>query len=224
MSHARSTRRALVAATLLLAAHAHADDAPALQHALTLSPPPGETAESLPKAVATINGTADEPPAPTRAAFGDAGTSWLKVGGGVASLLKSETATAVSFGYSYFLVKDVEIGLELDGWYFQQHGDNAGGLNPNFILHWHFINTGKWTTFAEVGIGFLVANDNVPEGGTRFDLMPRAGFGVTRSLTDNLRLEAGIRWHHVSNARIEGDHHNPSRDLPMLYAQLIFPF
>jgi hypothetical protein len=75
------------------------------------------------------------------------------------------------------------------------------------------------------GIGVMGATGDVPDGGTPFDLMPRAGIGVTKQLTDDgLRLDVGVRWHHISNARINGDDENPSRDGAMLYAGLIFPF
>jgi len=48
---------------------------------------------------------------------------------------------------------------------------------------------------------------------------------VTRRITDGgVRLQAGVRWAHISNARIKGDDDNPSRDSAMLYVALVFPF
>src|SRR5436309_3218979 len=74
------------------------------------------------------------------------------------------------------------------------------------------------------GWGGGTAGDQRGGGGTGFDFMPRAGVGFTRRLTDDMRLEAGLRWHHISNARIHGEARNPSRDAPMFYVGLIFPF
>jgi hypothetical protein len=70
-----------------------------------------------------------------------------------------------------------------------------------------------------------VSTDDVPNDGTSFNFTPRLGVGFTRQLTDSgIRLEGGLRWAHISNARITGDADNPARDSAMLYVGLIFPF
>ena len=128
--------------------------------------------------------------------------------------------------YSYFLVKDVEFAAELNGWYFHQEGTDAGGINPAFVFRWHFYDDGEWTIYGDVGIGLLFATDNVPQGGTSFDFTPRVGGGFTRELDPDTRarLQVGVRWHHISNARINGSDNNPSRDAVMLYTGIQFPF
>ncbi len=127
--------------------------------------------------------------------------------------------------YSRFLARDVEAGLEGGLWHFNQDGENPLGLSAAVLFRWHFIHQPDWTAFMDGGIGVLGASDNVPAGGTGFDLMPRIGIGFTRRLTDaGLRLEGGLRWHHISNARLQGDDENPSRDGPMLYAGVTMPF
>jgi hypothetical protein len=84
--------------------------------------------------------------------------------------------------------------------------------------------TGSWTLFADVGIGVLLATDNTPSGGTGFNFTPRAGVGGTWRLNDEgVRLQAGVRWHHISNARINGETRNPDRDGIMGYVALQFP-
>ena len=114
---------------------------------------------------------------------------------------------------------------ELGAWKYSQEGPDATGFNASFVVRWHFAEWGRWTMYADVGIGFLAATRAIPTGGTSFDITPRLGGGVTRQLTDEgLRLELGLRWAHVSNARITGDSNNPGRDSVMLYAGLIFPF
>lgn len=167
------------------------------------------------------------PAPPPRPRFGDAHSRWWTIGGGVADDFTTATDINLYFDYSYFLVKDVEFLAELDTWYFNQAGDNAFGAGPSIIFRWHFINRDHWTVYADAGIGLLFTTSAVPEGGTDFDFTPRLGFGVTRSLTEDdagARLVLGLRWHHISNARINGDAENPSRDGLMLYGGVQWPF
>mgnify|MGYP001951235339 CR=1 FL=1 len=52
-----------------------------------------------------------------------------------------------------------------------------------------------------------------------------AGIGMTHQISDDgTRLVGGLRWHHISNARIHGDDSNPSRDAPHVYLQVAIPF
>ena len=165
-----------------------------------------------------------EKAAPPR--FGEARSRWWSAGVGVANNLQGANDFNIRGAYSYFLVDDVEFSAELNGWYFQQPGRDAVGINPAMVVRWHFIDDGTWTVYGDVGIGLLFASDEVPEGGTQFDFTPRIGGGVTRLLdpATGLRLQAGLRWHHISNARIYGAADNPSRDGLMVYAGLQWPF
>lgn len=169
----------------------------------------------------------DDPahPAP-RPAFGAKGSQWITLGTGWADNFTDSVDANGHLAWSTFLVDDVEFALEFAGWHFNQPGDNTGGVSASMVFRWHFINTGNWTIFGDLGIGLLGAFDEVPDGGTSFNFLPRAGAGVTKRLFEDAdtRLQLGLRWHHISNARITGDEDNPSRDGAMLYAALIFPF
>ncbi|HRQ71803.1 MAG TPA: acyloxyacyl hydrolase [Phycisphaerales bacterium] len=159
--------------------------------------------------------------------FTRAGSTWLTLGGGVAPDFTDNTDYNAFLAWSKFLVDDVEFMLELGGWYHDQPDDDAFGFNPNLVFRWHFLKSEDlaWTVYADAGVGLLLATDDVPQGGTNFNLMPRAGAGVTRRITDDgARLILGVRWHHISNARINGQDENPSRDALMFYAGVTFPF
>lgn len=157
--------------------------------------------------------------------FGAAGSRWWTIGTGIADNLNDAVDSNVHFAYTYFLAPNIEFTAEFAGWYFNQPGDNPVGASAVMVFRWHFINTGAWTVYADTGVGFLAATDNVPEAGTSFDLMPRFGVGFTRQLTESgTRLQMGVRWHHASNARIFGDASNPARDSAMVYAGIMFPF
>jgi hypothetical protein len=165
---------------------------------------------------------------PARLQFGDPGFTYVALGAGVA--YNGKDADKNIFGsYGYFIAKDVELFGEVGGWQYSQEGKDSTGFNLSMVLRWHFIDHGKWTWFMDLGIGVLAATDPVPRrdgvDGTKFNFTPRAGGGFTRQLTDDgVRLEVGLRWAHVSNARISGNNENPGRDSGMLYAGLIFPF
>lgn len=160
-----------------------------------------------------------------RARFTDPGSHWGVIGGGVAHSFDDATDTNVFFQYTYFFDRRVEFLGELGGWYYHQDGDDAWGLNPAMVVRYHYHRTERMTLFIDVGIGLLFASDNVPDGGTSFDFTPRAGTGLTyRLFDDESRLVLGVRWAHVSNARIAGDLDNPGRDGVMLYAGYQFPF
>jgi len=170
-----------------------------------------------------------DPGAPEAAApvvaFAQEGWRHLSFGGGFADNFGDATDLNASVGLSYFFVDRVEAAIEVGLWHSNQDGDNVVGLNLTPVLRWHFYADERWTVYVDGGVGVLVASDEVPDGGTEINFTPRLGAGVTRLLNDRgWRLQAGVRWHHISNARIEGEARNPSRDAPMLYAALIVPW
>ncbi|HLO40994.1 MAG TPA: acyloxyacyl hydrolase [Phycisphaerales bacterium] len=211
------------AAIALLAAPALAQDPTLLTSepvSISLQP-----AEAPAASAATGDSKPSAPEAPLKLAYGAEGSQWLWAGYGVADNFEDSVDQYVYLAWSTFLAQDVELGLEAGLWHFNQPGDNEGGLSGSILFRWHFIHRETWTAYAMGGIGALGATGEVPDGGTSFDLLPRLGLGVTKQLTDDgLRLDVGVRWHHISNARINGDDDNPSRDSAMLYVGLIFPF
>ncbi|GJQ30913.1 MAG: hypothetical protein HBSAPP03_27970 [Phycisphaerae bacterium] len=177
----------------------------------------------------------DEPAGDAVPRFGQADTWWWSLSAGAAHDFDEATDVNVNIAARYFLAEDVEFTIELGLWYYNQPGDDALGLNPNMVFRWHCVNRERFTLYADVGIGVVIATDDVPaareiegevEDGTPFAFTPRAGVGATFRLDESsgARAEIGLRWAHVSNARLTGDDDNPARDSAMLYAGLIFPF
>jgi opacity protein-like surface antigen len=208
---------AVITGLAALAGAVQAGDGPAASDAMKLDAAPAIFRWEQPAEAA---GAPAPPPE-----FGAAGSKWWTVGAAAADNFQNAVDVNIHGAYSYFLAKDVECAFEAAVWHFNQPGDNPFGGSGSLVLRWHFINTGDWTVYADAGIGLLLATDDVPPDGTSFDFLPRAGAGFTRRLTDDgLRLQVGVRWHHVSNARITSDEDNPGRDAAMLYAGLVFPF
>jgi hypothetical protein len=171
-----------------------------------------------------VEAVAAATPAPSAAAYGVEGSTWLTVGVGWAPDFDDENDVNLHAAWSKFLVQDIEFGLEGAAWYFDQEVDDELGGSLAMFFKWHFVNTGDWSVFADVGIGLLGSGGNVPDGGSSFNFLPRAGVGLTRRLGDGgTRVQLGVSWHHISNARIFGDRDNPARDRVMFHSGLVFP-
>jgi len=167
---------------------------------------------------------------PARVEYGAEGSRWWIIttgwGHGITSQ-ESEEGDDINLAgaFSYFIVKDVEVNAELGAWYHDQNVDDAISGNLSLVFRWHFYNNNDWTIYADLGVGALVASDEVPQEGTNFAFTPRAGVGFTKRLGDcDTRLIVGLRWQHFSNARVFGDDDNPGRDDVMVYAGVVFPF
>ncbi len=130
----------------------------------------------------------------------------------------------IALAWSSFVDDDVELLAEVGTWYFDQEGDQAAGLSTTLGARWHAVNRPSWSLFADVGLGVLGATDNVPDEGTGFNFLPRLGAGGTFAIGNTgTRAIFGLRWHHISNARIFGDVSNPARNAPMIYFGISIP-
>lgn len=191
----------------------------------------GSTGGTAVSAAGATTSSAAEP-APREKRFGRAGSRWWSIGSGIANDFGEDTDVNIHGIYSTFLADEFEFGVEVAGWYFNQEGQDTGGISGSMIFRWHFWHWGgddgfRSTFFGDAGIGLLAGFDEVPDGGTGLNFLPRLGVGYTHALTDDeagSRLTLGVRWHHISNARIEGDARNPARDALMFYAEIQFPF
>lgn len=118
-----------------------------------------------------------------------------------------------SAGY-YFDHKHV-FRVELLGYRLDQEGtgddaDDATGMGVNLGLRYHFLERERLSLFFEGIAGLFYGHRNFPEGGTHFNFNEQLGLGATLRMRDNLHLIGGVRFIHISNARIRGEDENPS--------------
>ena len=132
-------------------------------------------------------------------------------------------------GMSYFLLDGLSIDFELSLVYVNQIGDDALALNFVMLARWHFFMADTWSLYGDIGAGILVSTSEVPgpdiddpRGGSHFNFTPQLGAGVSVDIAPNVRLMAGARWHHISNARTHES--NPPRDSLLIYAGVSMPF
>lgn len=148
------------------------------------------------------------------AKWGQADTAWLTLGAGTSTDWDELSDINVTAAYSYFVDQDVEFMVELAIREFDMPGEDQIGFNPMMVFRRHFAldDDRDWTWYIDIGIGVMLSADDIPQDGTSFNFTPRAGTGLTYQVSDDWRLIAGLRWSHVSNARIFGDDDNPSSD------------
>jgi hypothetical protein len=155
----------------------------------------------------------------TQAAYTNADTSWWTFGLGASQGNGTISDGNITAAYSYFVTDGVEVSGELGLRAINQPGDNVYGINPAIIFRWHFWRSenNDWTAFADIGIGAMLTDDDVPQDGTSINFTPRAGVGLTKALGDDWRVQVGARWSHISNGRIFGNDDNPASDGIMLF-------
>lgn len=165
-----------------------------------------------------------------RAPFGQADSWRWGIYGSAAMDIRRDGEQYMGFWTAeYFLVDDFSFNIDLGGGYFHQGRDDPGdafGANLNLILRWHLVARDSYSLFVEGGAGVLGTTEEIPAGGTNFNFTPQAGFGATFALDEEKgsRLYTGVRWHHISNARIKGADDNPGRDAAMAYIGVSFPW
>jgi hypothetical protein len=170
-----------------------------------------------------------EPEVRTYRPYGMPGQWWIGLGGGIGpGQTDGDYATdaRLTLTTSMFIVEDFEFLMDWSFWGFFEDGYDTVGGSWSFLFRLHFpLDDERLTTlFLDGGVGLLIAADEVPEGGTNLNFLPQLGAGVSHQLGDGPgRIVGGVRWHHISNARIDGEANNPSRDGVMFYLSYTFP-
>ncbi len=78
------------------------------------------------------------------------------------------------------------------------------------VLRDHLLSFDRFTLFSDVTFGPVQDSVRIPADGTYFNFATRTGLGLTYQLREHLYLMGGVRYFHLSNAKIEGAGRNPS--------------
>lgn len=170
-------------------------------------------------------------PAPARPGFGDPGWWGITLGGGGAwDGNNISQMNLVSVGLSAFIARNLQLVGEVGGWaVLQEPGDDTGGGSLMIRARWHVWHTADygWTVFLDGGLGFLYTGADVPRDGSNFNFTPELGGGFTMAMGQSARsarMEIGLRWRHLSNARLQGDDQNSGVDAVMIFSGMTFSF
>ena len=85
------------------------------------------------------------------------------------------------------------------------------------MVRWSVFRVGETSVFLDGGGGASYASGEVPNRGTRFNLIFQSGVGLVRPLSPRIALVGGLRWLHVSNNSLHGRDHNPDIQALGLY-------
>jgi hypothetical protein len=129
---------------------------------------------------------------------------------------------AVGVGYFIFDYFSVNAEARLMG--SSQDGEDAmlGALDVS-IRH-HIIRGEGWSIFVDASAGISQSSVRIPLGGTHFNFIEEAGVGGTYKLSDRCHLIGGVRYWHLSNARLHGGDENPGLNGIGAYVGVLFTF
>jgi hypothetical protein len=85
------------------------------------------------------------------------------------------------------------------------------------MLRWRALRFGDTSLYVEGGGGASYASNEVPNRGTRFNLVSQTGVGFSRALNPQIDLVGGLRWLHLSNNGLDGSARNPDIQALGLY-------
>ncbi|MEO6597401.1 MAG: hypothetical protein ABIP94_21875 [Planctomycetota bacterium] len=118
--------------------------------------------------------------------------------------------TGIGLHAAHFIADDVALGLgtNLVTWWTggrDVYSAELEGLLRVYPLH-------AWPLFLDATTGFQLANDQIPPGGTVWNLSFGFGGGLDFSIDDNTSLMVGVTYHHISNALGRMNDRNPSQN------------
>lgn len=153
-----------------------------------------------------------------------AGTVTLTSTGSYAHSFDSHRVMVGTFnvGAGYYIFKNFGLNFEAGYQRHDQTGPNADVVMLDILLRHHLFHWQRFSFFIDFGVGVSYANERTPPHGTYFNFMEEAGLGSTVYIKDNLHLLTGVRFFHMSNARIDGPEHNPSLNAWQVYAGIMF--
>jgi hypothetical protein len=129
-----------------------------------------------------------------------------------------------SVGVGYYVADRFAFGAEVRGFGISQEGPNAPAVEGNLFIRQHLVVADPWTLYIDGAAGVFYADHEVPTGGTHFNFMEDTGVGATYRLDDGVYLMGGVRYFHVSNARIHGADRNPAINGLEGYFGVMFTF
>ena len=126
-------------------------------------------------------------------------------------------------GVEWYPVDGFALGVRVDGVGIElDDTPTTGGGGGALVLRWHIYRAEEWSLYLDGGCGLVYFAEEVPSGASRLDFSPQVGGGITCSIASDVRLMAGLRWYHLSNAQTNST--NPGVDMLEAYVGVTFGF
>ncbi len=100
--------------------------------------------------------------------------------------------------------------------------DKNAEAGVNLLLKYGCFVTKKLCPYIELGSGFVYITQHTREQSTQFNFIPQAGAGVSYFVRNNISVNAGYRYRHLSNSAIRRP--NKGIDADMLLFGVSFYF
>jgi hypothetical protein len=113
-------------------------------------------------------------------------------------------------GLGYYFIPHNSLSLEFIGMHGAEPDQNVTVLGGGLMLRTHLIEEQHWSLLIDFGPDLYESNHRIPPTGTDFNFSFQTGVGGTVHLWDNTNLLTGVRYLHISNARLDGPLRNPS--------------
>jgi hypothetical protein len=125
-------------------------------------------------------------------------------------------------GLGYYFINNNSLSLEFNGLQGAQPGGDVDGGALNLLLRTDLINEPGFSVLIDFGPGLMETDHRFPASGTDFNFFFKTGVGAQIHLSDRTDLLTGVRYLHISNARMDGPDRNPSINTIEGYLGLIF--
>ena len=146
---------------------------------------------------------------------------WFEVGAG--SNFDGGWMALGGVGVEWYPVDGFALGFRVDGVGIELNDTpTTGGGGGALLLRWHVYRQETWSIYLDGGCGLVYFAADVPSGASRLDFSPQVGGGITCAVSEQVRLMAGLRWYHLSNAQTNST--NPGVDMLEAYVGVTFPF
>lgn len=150
-----------------------------------------------------------------------------------------------SFGYKYpytnlvqangsvgvFVRKWLSVGVDAGLTMPQDKYNSTIGISIRPFARFYFLQYRTWQAYFESGGGiiyfvdkFPVATEQDPRTGLNVNGTTRYGIGIDANLSEQSRINFGIRHVHISNGNAKGVEHNPSHDSNGFFAGYVLKF
>lgn len=167
-------------------------------------------------------------PAPAPASAGDfaAGTWSLSLYGGYNREFSGDPQMGYgAIGVGYYAFDNFSVNAEARTLYADQDvGRDTTIFALDLLIRHHLIRGDGWSVFVDASAAVSQSLYHIPSNGTHFNFMEEAGVGATVRLADHTHLIGGVRYWHLSNARIHGADENPGLNGVGGYVGLLFTF
>ena len=135
---------------------------------------------------------------------------------------KNEGIGTITPAAGWYATEWLQFRGELPFYYTNDRPDGFG-IGTNVGLRAITPYYGRFALFGEVHSGMFVADERFPDEGTHFNFTYHGGVGAQVRIIEEISLEVGGRFQHVSNFFIEGRARNPASNMYGGFIGLAFP-